>query len=101
MGPRAGTPGRVRGLERRPIGSGYFRRIGRAVAWLGAELPDPSTPRGQGKLKRRPRPFRLFLLDLDLTRHRHDPQRSNAVAFAAQDTKTEAVEGETLSALRD
>src|SRR6266403_6395300 len=53
------------------------------------------------KSKRSPRPFRLFLLDLGLARHRHDPQRGDAVALAAQHAEAEAVEGKTLAAFRD
>src|SRR5258708_501863 len=51
------------------------------------------------RLKRRARPLRPFLLGLGLALHRHDPQRRNPVALAAQDTEPETVERETLAAL--
>src|SRR3979409_947492 len=51
--------------------------------------------------KRRAGPLRLFLLDLGLARHRHDPQRGDAIALAPQHAEAEPVEGETLAALRD
>src|ERR1700752_2065820 len=63
-------------------------------------LPRPER-QGNETLKRGARPLRLFLLDLGLARHRHDPQRGDAVTLAAQDAETEAVEGETLAPLRD
>src|ERR1700730_6990440 len=71
--------------------------------------PAPSTRwrsghRRRGKvsrLKRRARALRLFLFDFGLARHRHDPQRGDAVALAAQDAEAEAVEGETLAPLGD
>src|SRR5438477_8695658 len=52
-------------------------------------------------LKRRARPFRLFLLELRLARHRHDSQSGDAVALAAENAKAETVEGETLAAFGD
>src|SRR6202795_4146065 len=51
--------------------------------------------------KRRSCPLRLLFLDLGLASDRGDPQRGDAVAFAAQDAEAEAVEGETLAAFRD
>src|SRR5437763_16285904 len=51
-------------------------------------------------LKRRARPFRLFLLELRLARHRHDSHSGDAVALAAETAKAENMEGETLAAFR-
>src|SRR5947209_13995774 len=57
--------------------------------------------RGKDKLKCRSR-LRLFLsraARLGLARQRHDAQRGDTVALAAQHAEAEAVEGETLAAL--
>src|SRR5258708_13178519 len=53
------------------------------------------------KSERSPRPLRLFLLDLGLARHRHDPQRGDAVALAAHHAEAQALEGEALAAFPD
>src|SRR4029077_16358081 len=52
-------------------------------------------------LKRLAGPSRLLFGDLGFAWHGHDPQRSDAVAFAPQYTKTEAMEGKALTAFGD
>src|SRR5258705_9569557 len=78
----------------------FMRRRRGRQAEIFFTLPGGPYREGE-KLKRRSRPLRLFLLDLGLARHRHNPERGDAVALAAQNAEAEAVEGKTLAAFRD
>src|SRR4051812_20811283 len=84
---RRARPAEVSGLDlnRRPA-------LGKQLLRLRRQPLDRS--------KSGPGPLWFSLLDLGFA-GRHDPQRGDAVALAAQDAEAEAVEGETLAAFRD